>query len=58
MKGIISKLETFENYKKKFKYFWETKNLRSLLSLKDQIDICELQRNMFMYVISYYRNQA
>ena len=52
MKGTISKLETFVNYKTKFRYFRETKNLRSLLSLKDQIDICELQRNMFMYVIS------
>ena len=34
---IIDKLEAFTNYKVKFRYFWKTRNVRSLFVLKDPV---------------------
>ena len=34
---IIDKLEAFTNYKVKFRYFWKTRNVRSLFVLRDPV---------------------
>ena len=34
---IIEKLETFTDYKVKFRYFWKTRKVRSLFLLKDPV---------------------